>query len=305
VFTVKLGIPRALLYYWYGPLWERFWRECGLEVVVSPPTDRAMIQAGTKRAVDEICLPVKIFLGHVDYLLQRTDRVLIPHLIKVEPEAFICPKFMGLPDIVRHSVAPDPKRLLTFKVEEPKISMRQALIRAAQKLGTEPRRIRTATAIAFGWEESIGRGEPAAEPGGPSIGLLGHAYCLQDPGFNLNITEILQRYNVACITPEQIPANWKGIGAAKLAKPLFWSAGRVELDTVEWLLTNENVDGFIHLTPFACGTEAITGDLVARRIKAAGKPLLRLNIEEHSGEAGIITRVEAFLDLLKLGWRTC
>jgi predicted nucleotide-binding protein (sugar kinase/HSP70/actin superfamily) len=67
----------------------------------------------------------------------------------------------------------------------------------------------------------------------------------------------------------------------------------------------EPVDGFIQVTPFACGPDAIVGDLLERRIKQAGKPLLKLNFEEHSGEAGIITRLEAFLDLIKFRSRVC
>ena len=34
----------------------------GVEVVVSPPTNKAILDQGTKSVVDETCLPVKVFL---------------------------------------------------------------------------------------------------------------------------------------------------------------------------------------------------------------------------------------------------
>ena len=97
------------------------------------------------------------------------------------------------------------------------------------------------------------------------------------------------------------------MGAAKLEKKLFWTVGKLQFDALEWMLNGlaEPVDGFIQVVPFACGTEAIIGDLIERRLKEAGKPMLRLNFEEHSGEAGLITRVEAFLDLIKYRRLAC
>ena len=37
---------------------------------------------------------------------------------------------------------------------------------------------------------------------------------------------------------------------------------------------------------------------ITRKAKSAGKPLLSLTIDEHTGEAGFITRLEAFIDML-------
>ena len=61
---IKVGIPKALLYYQYHPMWETFFEELGAEVVVSSPTTQTMLSEGSSRVVAETCLPVKIFLGH-------------------------------------------------------------------------------------------------------------------------------------------------------------------------------------------------------------------------------------------------
>jgi predicted nucleotide-binding protein (sugar kinase/HSP70/actin superfamily) len=82
---------------------------------------------------------------------------------------------------------------------------------------------------------------------------------------------------------------------------MFWTTGRVQFDALEWMLHCEEtpVDGFIQIAPFACGPEALVSDMLERRIKEARKPCLKIYYEEHSGEAGVITRLEAFLDLMK------
>ncbi len=61
----KIGIPKALLYYKYYPFWKLFLEEMGYEVVTSGQTTQKMLQDGTSCTVDEACLPVKLFCGHV------------------------------------------------------------------------------------------------------------------------------------------------------------------------------------------------------------------------------------------------
>ncbi|MBU2609087.1 MAG: hypothetical protein KKF26_07200, partial [Chloroflexi bacterium] len=40
---IRVGIPRALLYYQYYPAWKTFFEELGAEVVVSAPTSQAAV----------------------------------------------------------------------------------------------------------------------------------------------------------------------------------------------------------------------------------------------------------------------
>jgi len=72
---IKVGIPRALLYYQYYPMWKIFFEELGAEVVVSPPTTQVMLSEGSSRVVADTCLPVKAYLGHVLYLTNKCDYI--------------------------------------------------------------------------------------------------------------------------------------------------------------------------------------------------------------------------------------
>lgn len=309
---MKIGIPRALLYYWYGSLWERFWNDCGWKVETSPPTDRRIMKFGTEVAIDELCLPVKVFLGHVRYLAPKVDRILIPHLIKVERDAYLCPKFMGLPDLVRHTLPDLKEQLQVVRVGPKQVDMAKSLMQTASTYGVAKSLIKKARrGLRTPWEipalkEAKAFQSRNREGIGPgiTIGVLGHPYCLYDACLNLNSLQRLAK-SAGFVTPEMVPPHYQGVGSGKLPKKLFWTMGKLQFDAVEWMFNEVKVDGFIQLVTFACGPEAIVGDLLERRVREAEKPFLRLYFEEHSGEAGLITRLEAFIDLLKYRRRAC
>ena len=99
---LKIGIPRALLYYRYGTLWKTFFRNLGQEVVISSPSNKEIVKKGTSLAVDENCLPTKIFLGHVDYLSDKTDCVFVPRVASIYKKESVCIKLWGISDMTRN-----------------------------------------------------------------------------------------------------------------------------------------------------------------------------------------------------------
>ncbi len=301
---MKIGIPRALLYYWYGHIWEDFLQNCGHDVIISDPTERRTISKGAIVGVDELCLPVKIFLGHICELIDRVDYILIPHLIKVEKSAYICPKFMGLPDIVVHAVPEVRSKMISLQVGPHEFDMIQCLKNLSNKMGwSQPTQI-TANLQTPGQRFLLENYLPVSTAK-LKFGVIGHPYCLYDATFNLHLFDFLNNLGLTFLTPELTPPYYQGLGSGKLAKDLFWTIGKMQFDALEWMLTKERVDGVIQITPFACGPEAIVGDLLERRVKAAGVPYLKLSFEEHSGEAGVITRLEAFTDLVNYRSRVC
>jgi predicted nucleotide-binding protein (sugar kinase/HSP70/actin superfamily) len=309
---MKIGIPQALLYFWYGNLWERFWSDIGWEVETSPPTDHRILKSGVEAAIDELCLPVKVFLGHVRYLAPRVERIMIPHLIKVERDAYICPKFMGLPDLVRHALPNLKSQLEVIRVGPKDTDLASCLGKAALNFGAAKSVVNKARKELRQPLKSPGQqiAESFQAKNGETlgskltIGVLGHPYCIYDGCLNLNVLKRLSSL-ARFVTPEMLPDNFRGAGSGKLTKRLFWTMGKLQFDAVDWMLNQVKVDGFIQLVTFACGPEAIVGDLLERRIRDLKKPFLRLYFEEHSGEAGLITRLEAFIDLLRYRSRAC
>ena len=68
-----IGIPRALLYYRYNTLWESFFHELGFQTVTSGITNQSILEQGRIFVVDEACLSMKIFMGHVASLIGKCD----------------------------------------------------------------------------------------------------------------------------------------------------------------------------------------------------------------------------------------
>ena len=317
-----IGIPRALLFYHYYPLWRDFFTGLGLKVVESNPTNRAILLGGLQTAVDETCLPVKIFYGHVQELKDRVDYLFIPRLVSVEKQAYICPKLLGLPDMVRHSL-PDLPPLIspTINFNRRGQGLYNAVFELAALLKVNPLKALYAFGRARGrwryWQGLQQRGlSPLralevldGKPGvaaikkasGLRVGVLGHPYNIYDPYINMGLLGRLRDMNIIVQTPEMLPPGIIASHVSQLPKKLFWTLGQYVMGAGGHFMQDGNVDGIIHLISFGCGPDSLVGELVERRARRKGFPFLLLTLDEHSGETGFLTRLEAFVDTLK--WR--
>ena len=95
---IKIGLPKALLYYKYNVLWRTFFEELGFEVVESVNTNNEIIETGKKLTVDEACLSLKIFMGHVNYLVDKVDYILVPRIVCLKKGEKTCTNFYALYD---------------------------------------------------------------------------------------------------------------------------------------------------------------------------------------------------------------
>lgn len=295
---IRIGLPRALLYHWFAPAWEAFLRALGGVPVVSPPTNKALLALGQQNAPEEVCLPVKLFLGHALHLAGDCDLLLVPHLVSLEEAAFTCPKFMGLPDLVRTALP--GRRTVPFRVDVRAGRPWEAAMReVACALGLRGRRVerawRAAVAAQRDYEEEF---RARGEGGGAFLAVLGHPYCLYDPFLNMDLLARLAAAGHRVVTPEMLPAPAIERGLAELPKALFWSFGRRQIGAANHLLAAGECLGLIHVTAFACGPESLVGELIERTAARHRVPLLRLVLDEHTGEAGLLTRIEAFVEML-------
>jgi len=63
-------------------------------------------------------------------------------------------------------------------------------------------------------------------------------------------------------------------------------------------------DGVVHVMPFTCMPEIVAQGILTRVSRDLSFPILTLIFDEHTGEAGVNTRLEAFVDLLQARrWR--
>lgn len=132
----------------------------------------------------------------------------------------------------------------------------------------------------------------------PTIALLGHSYLTYETYANLDLlAKLTDKANLKVI--ENVSDQVADEKQKSLRKSIFWSHSRKIYGAGESYLEDLNVDGIIYLSCYGCGTDSLTNDLLARRAKAEQKPYLVVTLDEHTGEAGMVTRLEAFLDMLE------
>ncbi len=321
---VKVGIPRALMYYYYFPLWYGFFDYLGVQVVVSPPTTKAILDQGVKSAVDEACLPVKLFYGHVMELKDCVDYVFVPRIVSVEKKAYICPKFLGLPDMIRHNIDGLPYLIdVTINLNRRRGNLYQAIYEVGKIFTANPLAIWLAyrhglagqqkfnrlTAAGYLPHEAIallagnqGTVVSSANDRNLQIALIGHGYNIYDTYISMNIVQKLRALGVIVLTADNLATGDIEDSAAKLPKRLFWTLGRQMVGAAFHYAGSRPVDGIIHLAAFGCGPDSFTGEIIERNLRREKKvPFMNLTIDEHTGEAGVVTRLEAFVDMIK--WR--
>ena len=312
--TMRVGIPRALLYYNFYPFWKTFLTELGAEVIVSPPTNRQILSDGVKYAVDEVCLPVKIFFGHVISLKDKVDYLFIPRIASIEKKFFICAKFWGLPDVIRNSLEDIPP-LLTTDVDLNRRSLYRSMWQLGRRLRANLFKIHTAYRKARGIQEKFLQSRqqirsPAEflalledekikvnSANNYKIGLIGRPYNIYDDYLNIDIAAKLEEMGASVVTPEMLSLTLLYEETKRLSRKNYWTYGKDMLGAARYL-ARERVDGLIFLISFNCGPDSLLTELAIRKIEDK-IPILLLIFDEERAEAGMMTRIESFMEIVK------
>ncbi|MBE5788791.1 MAG: hypothetical protein E7325_03940 [Clostridiales bacterium] len=296
-----IGIPRALLYYRYGALWEHFFRALGVSTVLSPPGSRGILEAGTALAPDEGCLSLKMFIGHVDALTGRCERIFIPRYSNYGFTELFCTRYEALYDQARNIFRDSGQRFITCNIDVQHGSP-EAL--AYERLGTE---------LGFGaresrraWREASraleqrqkaeerAQKERARQPG-MKVLVAGHSYILSDPYLGKPILDILEKSGAVSLRADALEPGTARKACAGFSPTCRWIVSEEIVGGV--YLWKEKVDGIILVSAFPCGPDSMTNELLIRRIR--GIPILTLVLDTQSGMAGIETRLESFLDIIR------
>jgi predicted nucleotide-binding protein (sugar kinase/HSP70/actin superfamily) len=318
---MKIGIPRTLTYYAYLPLWETFFHEAGCEVVISDETSKGILDKGVEYAVNDACIPIKLFHGHVHNLKDRADFILVPRLINFTREKSVtyCPKFLGLADMIRASI-PDLPPLIDFRIDlrEKRRSRHREFERMGNMLGISPYRIHRAFDKAkktlYSHRKQIAAKKtpeqalkmlldcphvPEAPQQPITLAVVGYPYLLYDGFVNAGMMSKLHKMGIRVLTPEMVPEKLLAKKAKRLPKNLFWTFSNQVVRGAIYFIDDGNIDGIIHVTAFGCGPDSMVGKLIELEAKQRAVPYICISLDEHTGEAGVLTRLEAFVDMLK------
>lgn len=314
----RIGIPRALMFYRYFPLWKVFFEELGWNVIVSD----GLRKRGKLVYFEDSCLPMKLLVTHSVALKERVDYLFVPRLVSLHRSYIMCPKFRGAPDIVRLALDGAVSILdETVDVRAREHSMLRSMVRVGKRLGADEKVSQRAFQKAErflldfqkGWEERINRlhlrqafdletPTPKEDNGKKfRVAFIGHPYNLFDADVNKDALALARSLGMRILTSDGLSEKEIDVQVSDLSKEIYWSSGREIVGSLFHFLSG-GVDGIVFFTSFKCGIDALLQEFIRRRLKMRGgslTPLLVLSLDEHSAREGLTTRLEAFRDVME------
>ncbi len=315
----RIGIPRALMFYRYLPLWHTFFERLGWRVMISDGTRH-------KEKIiyfEDSCLPMKLLVTHAVQLKDKVDHLFVPRLVSIRRTYIMCPKFRGAPDTVRIATEGNVSVIdETIDLRKGGTSLLQSFLKIGEKLGASRQESKGAFREA---EKSFFKcqGEcadrinrlptgqlfemdvptPAAPKISPPqrIAFIGHPYNLFDIDINKDLLALAKSLGMEIMTSDLLSEKEIDREVSDLSKEIYWSSGREIVGSLFHFLS-AGVDGVVFLTSFKCGIDALLQEFIKRRLKVRGGfsvPLLILSLDEHTGREGLTTRLEAFRDIVE------
>ena len=313
--AVTIGIPMALMGWELLPLFAQFFKVLGFDVVLSARTNKQIIRMGVDSATAQPCFPVKVAYGHIAELIEKkVDYIFLPSIVSM-PASFaqnkhnqLCPYVQSLAYQAKAAFVGKLGRtkILTtpIRMGEGKRLLQKTISVLGETLGVS--RSTAQKALKKGFEAQSAFDRALREKGAEILGKVGpdkklfilvsRPYNGCDEGLNLQLPKKLAELGMEAIPMDMLDLGRAPLGDESLHRQVYWTYGQKILRAAE-IIKNDPRLFAIYLSNFSCGPDSFLltffKDIMAR------KPCLQLELDEHSADAGVITRLEAFLDSLK------
>jgi len=310
----KIGMPRIFtMYNEFFPFWKALFGELGYKLILSDETNQQIIYKGVENVVASTCLPVKAAHGHLMNLLDKDiDYLFIPEIRGLKTTnndlkiAHACPYVIYIASILDATFRLKEKQIKLFA---PKVHFNKGygklvkeLIGIKQGLGIKnndfKRAVRAASKMQDNFYRSLlAEGEKALsdlKPDEKAIVIVSRPYNGFDNGMNMLIPKKLRKLGV-----KAIPIDFLSLDEIDLKKDwpnMSWRYGQKILSAAEIIREHPNLYA-LYITNFACGPDSFLINFFS--LAMGNKPFLTIEIDEHSADEGVATRVEAFLDTLE------
>lgn len=302
-----VGMNRSFLLNTFFPLYNRFFAELGLRLVLPD----AVNPEGINQQGAAFCYPVELAHGYAVTLLeQKPDFFFLPHLrgihsdsgnetsctcVLVQAEPFyLRSTFPGFSD--KQTISP------TLDFSKGIMANLPAFQKVASRMGVDPALVQPALKEAIAAQDSffvdirhLGKEALAAlgeNPERPAVVLFGRPYNSFASVANKGIpAKFASRGNLI------IPFDMLPYSSEELEEDhnMYWAMGRMILKGAHYVKKSPNLFG-TYITNFSCGPDSF---IVSYFRDAMGrKPSLFLELDSHTADAGIETRIEAFLDIV-------
>ena len=317
----QIGIPRAISYYGNYPFYYGYFNALGIEILLSDKTTSKIVNEGCKYVVSDTCLPVKVFVGHVVNLIEKgCTNIFVPSLQSSSYKINNCSKIRGLPEIIRN-VINEPINIIDPEINKTEgISFKdfcykiantfdifdENFIESSIKKGWETyNNFHKMTQAGVPYEKALRRAisgdfslETIEELQPLSVVIMAHGYNLFDERISMNLIKKLSNLGVKSYTSLNVTKEDAMKSILELGEIQYWANELDLTGTAAYYMLNNKVDGIIALSAFGCGPDSLMVEEIQHHAKQRNMPMIHLNIDEHTGEAGFMTRIEAFVDML-------
>lgn len=295
----KIGIPKALLYYYYNDLWKYFFKYLNIDVIYSDISNKEIMSNGELLAQDEACLSLKLYLGHVNNLIDKCDYILVPRLYSVKKHEGVCTNFNALYDLVNNTF--QNINIINYNVNlENNENELVGFLNLGKDLGFSY--ISSYNAYKFAKEKSMEnrllkekKQKELLTTNNIKILLAAHPYNLYDNLIGKPIIDYLERENITIIYSDRIDHNIIDSECEKISTDIHWTHSKEVMASINYY--KDKTDGIIIISAFPCGPDSLSNELAIRKVKNI--PVLNLIMEDLNSDVGIITRLESFIDILK------
>ena len=306
---LSVGIPRALLVYDFAPLLIGFLNALDVRCILSPKTSKEVVEKSLELSYTDSCFPLKLLHGHAA-MLEDTDYILYPSAIRLgvvegdENQKYSCPLVQAAPYIIR-SVFKLEERLLTPTIDfsQGDNDVIKNLTEVAVKMGFSKKQGKSAAMAGikslrrFEMDQSnLGKEVLKEIHQGNKLGvvLFARSYMAQDDGANLGVAEKMAQLGVVPIPLDFLPLA--SINPQDYSDRPYWFYEGKYIAGAALTVSDPKLFG-LALTNFSCGPNSFILPLVEDIM--GDKPFGQLEIDEHAAEAGIVTRIEAYVDTIK------
>ena len=294
---MKIGIPQALFYYLEGDIILHFLKELGIDVIISPKTTKKTLEDGMKYAPDEMCLSMKNYIGHVVYLKDKCDYLLIPRIDNYYTYNQTCTNFLAIRDIINSIF---DINVIDYNIDlNNKNTLKKGLFNIGRKLGYKGNDISNAYNNSLylynlNKKKLINRNIQKLNSTKKKVLLISHSYNIYDNLIGKPIIDLLNREGIEVVYSFLFDSRLCRKLSKNISSELYWKYSRESIGSYE--IVKNKVDGVVFLSTFPCGLDSLVNELLILKLN---KPYLNIIIDDYSADNGIETRIESFADILK------
>ena len=303
-----VGIMRSFLTHALYPLYSNLFDALGFSLVIPDAID----PEGVARAESAFCLPAEITHGSFYNLLMKKPAFLfLPHVSQVPVPNVptwrrTCVFVQGEPYYLRTTFRSELERSKTvllspvLRMDDSYEAGEDAIVAMSGAMGIAGNAARGAWRKACGQQRAFERelhhqGEKILEwlranPDQFGVVLFGRPYSAFSADAGKGIPHKTASRGVTVIPFDMLPADDIAVD-----EKMFWAMGQKIMKSAGFVKSHPNLYGF-YVTNFSCGPDAFILGYFRRLM--GSKPSLTLEVDQHTADAGIDTRVEAALDIM-------